>query len=300
MAYVDSLIGYTTVGLVDPPPPTYVPALTVFTDADPSPRCLVVFTTLAAGTQTINVYKVVEGRTYEVRGGLNLFAVGGAQVLDVEPAIGSPTMYRAQMLDAAGQELGWTSPTSVTIDTEDAVSGPNRAWISQPLKPALAVQVTLLVGTAASKVRKSVGDNVWAEGAALATWIGTRRQGLSDLPIKMLCDSPEDADVLQQMFGDYSTDFPSVLCIRSAPPLRIPRILFASTAAPEEIGYASDSVLELDMTVTEVAPPAPGLVLPTLRRMDIDAAYASRAAADAAYATRLQMDTDYSKAGLAG
>jgi len=54
------------------------------------------------------------------------------------------------------------------------------------------------------------------------------------------------------------------------------------------------------MVGNEVAPPAPGLLLPTLRRMDIDAAYPTRAARAAAYATRLQRDTDYSKAGFAG
>lgn len=280
----------------------YAPTVTVSTDANPSPRGLVVFPSLAAGTQVINVTKVVEGRTYDVRGGLNLFAVGGASVLDLEVAIGAPMTYRAEMFDGGMNSLGFTDATAVTVPAYPSMRNTSRAWISQPLAPSLAVQVSLELGSADTKLRKSVGDTTYAEGAALGTWIGSRRQGLSGLAIKVLCDSTADADEFQQMFGGYTPDqdFPSVVCIRTAAPLRIPRILFAATSGPVEIGTNADSQIEFEMTVDEVLPPSPGLVLPTLRRIDIDAAFATRAQRAAAYATRLARDTDYTKAGLAG
>lgn len=278
----------------------YAPTLSTSTDANPCPRSLVTFSSLAAGTQTVNVAKIVEGREFEVRGGINLFAVGGAAVLDVEPAFGASMSYRAEMFDAAGASLGFTDSTAEFINPLDAMSGLKRAWITQPLNPSLAVQVTLLADTAATKVRKSPGGVVYAEGSTVGTRIGGQRQGLSGLTVTVLCDSPEDADEFQSMFGGYTSDFPSVVCIRSAPPLRIPRILFAATDGPTEIGYQSDGVIAFTMTIDEVLPPSPGLVLPSLRRMDIDAAFPTRAARAAAYATRLERDTDYSKAGLAG
>jgi hypothetical protein len=77
-------------------------------------------------------------------------------------------------------------------------------------------------------------------------------------------------------------------------------LLFGAVSELHEITDYVNQLVTFALTVTEVSPPAPGLVLPTLRREDIDAAYATRAARAAAYATRLARDTDFSLAGLAG
>jgi hypothetical protein len=103
------------------------------------------------------------------------------------------------------------------------------------------------------------------------------------------------------MLGGYTTNVPAVLCIRTPGPApRIPRLLFAAALDAREVIGGVNRLLTVQVTIDEVAPPSPGLLLPTLRREDLDIAYATRAAGDAAYPTRLARDTDFSKAGLFG
>ena len=272
---------------------TAAPTLTAYLDANPSPRVLVTVTVLATGTQTVTITRVTEGRSFKVRGGVNLYAVGGVVVMDYECPFGVVATYRVEMFDVNGLSLGFTDAAAVTL----AVT---QTWIHQPLKPLLAVNVTLLLGTADALVRKSPGNLIYPEGATTGTWIGTQREGLTGTKIAFIMNSTSDADRLQSMFGGYTTDFPAILCIRTAAPIRLPRILFAACSAPSETSMALGSIVTFDLTVDEVAAPFPGLIIPTLRRADIDAAFTTRSARAAAYSTRLQRDSDYSKAGLAG
>jgi hypothetical protein len=277
----------------------YAPTLTPSYDANPSPRVLVSFTSLAGGAQTINVYRVAEGRQFQVRGGVNLFAVGGVAVMDYEAPFGVSMTYRAEMFDSSGNSLGFTDSTTLTIPATSVLGDSSRVWIHQPLKPTLAVQCYMQLGTAEDLVKTNPGTVYWPEGASVGIRVGARRQGVTGMPLVLQMDSAADADEFQSMFGDYSSDFPAVVCIRSAPPVRVPRTLFASGDPDEQTDYISGT-WGFKLQVDEVAPPAPGLIIPILRRADIDAAFATRAARAAAYATRLARDTDYSKAGLAG
>jgi hypothetical protein len=277
----------------------YAPTLAPLTDAAPTPRVLVTFTTLAPTCQTINVYRVQEGRQYKVRGGVNLFATGGAVVMDYEAGFGVPLTYQAEMLTSAGVSLGFTDTATTTL----AVT---KSWVHQPLSPALAVPVRVFIGTAAAVMHGTPGETVTPEGASVATRIGGQRLGIQNLPLSFRVNTVADADEFQAMFGSYSTDFPAVVCLRCPPPARLPRTLFLGSAAqspstgPVETSQANFTFISYAWTVDEVQPPAPGLVIPALRRKDIDAAFPTRAARAAAYATRLARDSDFSKAGLAG
>lgn len=272
----------------------FAPALTPFLDANPCPRVLVAFTSLTAGTQTINVYRIAEGRQFKVRGGVNLFAVGGTQVMDFECPFQMPATYQAEQFDAAGNSLGFTSTTSVTLPV-------TQTWIHQPLSPALAVTARIMTDSANDFPRPSPGSTEWPEGAVVGTLIGGQRRGLTQMAMHVKFSSIADLDGFSSMLGGYMTNFPAVLCIRSPGPApRIPRLLFASFLDAHEVIGGINRLLTVQATVDEVAPPAPGIIIPTLRREDLDAAYATRGAGDAAYPTRLARDTDYSKAGLAG
>ncbi|TAJ46364.1 MAG: hypothetical protein EPO52_17680 [Herbiconiux sp.] len=279
----------------------YAPTLTVFTDYNPSPRVLVTFPTVAATTATIDVSKVVEGRSFPVRGGIGLYAVGGAYVMDSEPALGVPNTYRAEMFTAAGVSLGFTDAAVATITLTDVLRDTSEMVISQPLKPSLAIRASMGGDTAGQVVRSIPAEVVFPEGATVGVGIGGQLRGIVDMPLEVVCETTADADELISMFGGYTSSFPPVLCIRTGAPVRLPRLLFASCSEIVETTiYAADVRVRFQLKVTEVAPPAPGLVLPSLRRMDIDAAFATRAARAAAYASRLARDTDYTKAGLAG
>ncbi len=269
------------------------PTLTAFTDANPAPRALVTFTTLVAGTQTINVYRTAVGRQMKVRGGVNLYAVGGAVVMDYEAPFGVPAVYQAEQFDITGTSLGFTDQATVTLTVTDT-------WVHQPLSPTLAVKARLMMDSANDMVRPTPGGVYWPEGATVGRQIGGQRTGLQGTAIHLRMGNAADVDKLSSMFGGYSTDFPAVLCIRTPPTIRLPRVLFAGCLDPHEVIFGNYSLLTWQMTVNEVSPPAPGLVIPSLRRKDIDFAYATRAARAAAYATRLARDSDFSLAGVAG
>lgn len=266
--------------------------LTTYTDFGPVPRVLINITGLASGTQTVNVLRTSEGREMEVRGGVNLYAVGGVAVMDYEvpPGVSS---YRAEQFDVNGTSLGFLTLGSITM--------PDFTCIHQPLSPVLAVQPRgILMDSANDFSHPSPGNTVWPEGATVGRIIGGQRRGLVGTKLHIRLNTLTDMDAMASMFGGYTQDFPSVLCIRTPAVLRIPRLLFAGCLDPHEVITGVNALLTYDLTVDEVAPPYPGLILPLLRREDLNAAYTTRAAMNAAYATRLELNTDYSKAGLAG
>lgn len=280
---------------------TPVVTLTPSVDMNPSPRIQVVVTDLPPAAVAINVTAVVEGRTFKVRGGVNLFASSSASVLDSAAPVGVVVSYRAELLDVTGASFGFTNPASTTITTASVFADTSQVIISQPLKPALAIRAYMRTETAGDVLRPNPGSVVYAEGATVGTRIGGQRQGVTGMNLTIVCQNSADADEFLSMFGGYTSDFPAVLCVRSAPPVRIPRILYVSCSEPHEVtDYSNTPYIMFQMSVDEVQPPSPGLLIPTLRRMDIDAAYPTRAARAAAYATRLARDTDYSLAGLAG
>lgn len=280
----------------------YVPVVTLtqFTDANPSPRVLVGVTDLPPAVATVNVTRVAEGRTFKVRGGVNLFGVSAASVLDFEAPFGVLSSYRAEMVDSTGLSIGFTNAATTTL-AASLLPDTSYVWIHQPLKPSLAILASMRAETASDVVRPSPGQVVVPEGGTVGVRIGGQRQGVTGMNLWIVCQSTSDADEFLSMFGGYTSDFPAVLCVRSAPPVRIPRTFFASCGDPHEVtDYSHSPYIVFQMQVDEVAPPSPGLIIPTLRRADIDAAYPTRAARAAAYATRLARDTDYTLAGLSG
>lgn len=277
----------------------YAPTLNLRPGWAPVPSIEVVFTTLAAGTQSITVFRLADRRTVQVRGGVRVATPGSVAVVDFEAPNGVPASYRAQMFaDLAGTvSLGFTDPTSTTLSFEGAC-------VHQPLDPTRNVAVKVLRGTGDGLVRKTPGSIVYPEGAESGTFIGSTRQGLTGVPFVLITETLDNADKMQSILGGYGESQIGVLCIRVPPPMRIPRTFFAApgdTFSEQEIDvYRGGQRVQFSFTADEVIPPAPGLVAPLLRRKDIDAAYPTRAARAAAYLTRLDRDRDYTLAGLAG
>lgn len=269
------------------------PVLTLMDDDNIGPRMQVIFDTLATGTQTVNVQRTAEGRTMKVRGGVNLFAVGAAAVLDNEVPFGIPVTYKAEQFDVNGLSLGFTNPSTITVDTTDT-------WVSQPLNPSLAVQVRVKLESTSSLTRPAPGSTVWTEGATVGRTISGQRTGIQGATILLRMPSPSDADLFDQLWGGYGVDYPAVICLRTPPNVPLPAVFFIGCTAPARQTYGANKFVVYSIPADEVAPPSPGLVLPLLRRKDIDAAFPTRAARAAAYSTRLARDTDYTKAGLAG
>lgn len=274
------------------------PVLTPVIDAAPVPSVRVLLEQVDPATSVVNLYRIADGRTTLVRGGVRKYAVGGTTVIDWEAPFGIPITYRAEMFsDAAGtQSLGFTDGSTTTLDVHDT-------WLHQPLNPSLSVRALRLQGTAAERVRIAPGNLVYTQGDEAATWVGGRRRGLFGLDWDLLVDSTVDADRMQELFGANGSSQNAVLCVRTPPPMRVPRTLFLAVAELREIdvdiAFGGEST-RFTFSGTEARPPAPGLVAATLRRMDVDVTYPTRAQRAAAYATRLARDSDYTLAGAAG
>lgn len=267
------------------------PTITVIDDDQLGPRVMVTFASFVAGTQTITVTRTVGGRAMPVRGGVRVYAIGGASVLDQEVPFGVPASYQAEQFDIDGNSLGMTDAASVTVNSTDT-------WVSQPLNPSLAVQVKVRVPSTATLAWESPGDTVWTQGASVGRVISGQRSGLKGVTLLLRLLRPADADAFDAMWGDYNSTYPAVVCIRTPPNVPLPPVLFFGCRAPQRLTSGANKLVQYQLAGDEVAPPAPGLVVPSLSRDDIDAAYPTRDARAAAYITRLSRDSDYTLAGL--
>jgi len=268
------------------------PTITVLDDDDLGPRVQVTFASFVAGTQTITVTRTVGGRAMPVRGGVRLFAVGGAVVIDQEVPFGVPASYQAEQFDADGNSLGMTDSRAITVDSTDS-------WVTQPLNPNLAVQVKVRVPSTDTLSWESPGDTIWTQGASVGRVINGQRSGLKGVTLLLRLLRPADADEFDAMWGGYDVTYPAVVCVRTPPNVPLPPVLFFACRIPQRVTSGANKLVQYQLTGDEVAPPAPGLVVPSLSRDDIDAAYPTRDARAAAYTTRLQRDSDYTLAGLA-
>lgn len=274
------------------------PELTPMPGGAPVPSVQVVVSDVLPTTVVINLYRVADGRQSLVRGGIQKYAVGGATVIDWEAPFGVEISYRAEMFSdaAATQSLGFTDASTTVLEVAET-------WIHQPLNPSVSVAVLRLSKTATDISRETPGDLMYAEGAEVATWVGGTRRGISAVPFEVLTESLTDADKLQAVFGRSGATQSAVVCIRTPPPMRIPRTFYAAVSEVHEESVDVQNggeLIRFTFNATEARPPAPGLVAAVLRRMDIDFTYPTRDARSSAYLTRLDRDSDFSLAGVAG
>jgi hypothetical protein len=299
-SYLDSLIGFSTVIVEEPPPVSYAPILNAFTDADPCPRVEVLFTTFAAGTASVTVHRLAAGREYLVRGAVNAPVAGALSRIDFEVPFGVEAEYRAEMFDSSGASLGFTDPATVTLDVTET-------WVHNPLDPAGATTVWFRKNALRDIHRPVEGSRVWPDGRTAAVIVSGQRRGIQDAVLDVIVDSIDQADKLQALFGDRTARTVPVLCFRAgsgdgaSARLRIPRPFFAGVLDPSEqdVDYTSGmgEKIAFAMTGDETDPPTPALIIPLLTRADLNAAFPTRVAFNAFYLTRLAANRDYDKAG---
>lgn len=267
------------------------PAFTLYMDGNPSVE--IFFTNYVAGTVRVRLYRYSEGRTWLVRGGVDI--APSVAVRDYEVPSGVTSTYRAEMFDEAGNSLGFNAPASVTMPEFGPV-------VHQPMDPALFAPVTVLLDTAQTLVRRTPGELTYTEGSTVGRRIGVQRRGLSGAQLEFMTDTIADADMVQAMLGTYETEQVAVLCFRTPPPIRLPRTLFCASESLEEIEtdvHMGGTAVRYRMQVDEVEPPFPGLVKPTLTYDDIDTV-GSYTVQDGLWATYSDRDRAYELAGQAG
>ncbi|MDN4616403.1 hypothetical protein P5G50_18300 [Leifsonia sp. F6_8S_P_1B] len=261
-----------------------------------NPWVEVYFPQLNPATDAVTIYRYSEGRTWRVRGGVEI--APGVPAQDFEAPFNIESTYRAEMFDAAGLSLGFTDPVSITLTVPEGTT-----VVHQPLEPSLWTTVTIENGSGESIVRPTPENKYVAEGAVLPRRIGQRRRGVAGLALKLFTTEPEQADAVQAMLGDYEVEQVAILCMRTTDPIRIPATFFFGTESLEEVGrdvQMGGTAVTFQGTVDEVEPPYPGLVVPLLSYDDIDASFATYDDADAAFATYTDRDRAYDLAGAAG
>lgn len=250
---------------------------------------------LVAGTVSLRVWRYSDDRSWLVRGGVDI--APGVAVLDAECPFGVQSVYRAEQFDAAGVSLGFTVSESVHLDVP-------HVWVHDVLDPFNGVDLgaDAVLGAIGVNSRPVPGDVVSVVGSATPRWVGSRRLARAPFQLGLAVPTVDLMDQIQAMIGGYEDDRLGVLCIRTPPPARLPRTLFAAVADDNEIsrdvswgGQRSDFLF----TAVEVEPPFPGLSMPLLTYDDLDVSYASYDVRDAAYGSYTDMDRDYSLAGAA-
>lgn len=263
-----------------------------------NPWVEVFFPILDPLTVRVRVYRISDGRTQLVRGGVDI--APGVAAQDPEPPYNVESVYRAEMFDASGNSIGFTASASITVTVPATY-----ATLHQVLDPSIWTTVRVMEGTAPSVVRKTPGSLVYPEASPLPRRIGSRRQAVSGLPLYLYTNTIDAADAVQQMLGDYETEQLGVLVLRTTPQdlARVPRTLFVASESFEEqdldVKYGGSQIMYA-FTGDEVEPPYPGLVVPPLTYDDIDASFATYDDEDAAYATYTDRDRAYELAGAAG
>lgn len=278
----------------------YAPQVTVSVDFDPVPRVEVNFTALDPATRRVTIFRNSDGRIWRVRGAIDLNAVGTVSRPDYEPPFNVTVSYYAMQYDQFGNELGYTSSTTVTVPMDPTV-----VVFHNPLNPREFVK-TAYRSTAAQELSRPIqGEVVQPEGRTVGVLVARGRQGLTNVNLDIVTETHADADMFQTMFGSYSERRLPVVCVRSAGPTRIPKTLFAAILNPIEQDatvHLGGAMVNWELEGSEVAPPAEGLITPLLTYADFNAFYAGKTYAtfNADYPSYQAANRDYSKRGFAG
>lgn len=229
---------------------------------------------LPAGTHTITVTRTADGLSYVVRGASALFADGGAVLDDYEIPVGVVVSYVAEAFDSDGISLGAVAALTGTIAAPD----PKIVWISDPTNPNLTVSATAEMGFSAGLSRKravqtyQVGDRV----VALLGPIGK----LAGVPLRLVsltAASTASLDVLLRQ---------TAVLIRTAPPMRLPRLLYVvvPTMTENPLGWDGESSL-WDLSGDEIDATTLDILIPVVTWQDYIDAFPTWADMEAAYST---------------
>lgn len=213
------------------------------------------------------------------------------------------------------KRYGWTGEANNSTSVEETRSPSGTVglaspdtWMQNPLDPGGATKVDLGSGTAPSVTRPTPGAVVYPLGRRVGVVVAEPRLGVAGLAIDIRTRSDADADKVQAIVGDYSTSTVPIVCMRlggNHQRMRVKQPMFLSVLDLTEVDVNHQWVgdggeLAHTFTGDEVSPPIPGLFIPLLRRKDVNAYFATRAAVRAGNRTRGEVNRRYDIAGVAG
>jgi len=266
---------------------------------DDPPKVELLLTDLDSAVASVTGYRLSSGVEEEVSGIIRARVAGAGSWIDHEVPAQRST-YRFELFDAAGVSLGFTESASIEL-------GFSGCWMHSSLAPSTAVKVSLAASATASLSRPVPGSVVYPKGRRVGVVVAGPRRGLSGVVFDVRAEDLETADKIQGFLGSEVSPTVPVLCIRmgvdhAGVRVRSPLFLAVFDIAEESINVAwgggEDTMQRIQGD--EAARPAPGIFIPLLRRKDLNAYYASRAALNSSYLTRLAANRDYPLAGYSG
>lgn len=271
--------------------------LTPRDDMGPVPRVSVDIppASFVGAAQTVTIRRTAEGRTFDVRGGVNLPPGMPVILDDVEAPFGVESSYTVVGFDTDGNEVGRVPVGSVVLNSDKTV-------IQQPLDARLNAVVQRLEGTGAELVRSTPGAVQYPIGRVLPGMVGLGpRRGLQGVKFDMHCEA-DQADNLQATLGTYEQPQLPVWLVRTPPDQRIPRVFFCHVPELVELDtyrHSGNGWSRFQATVTEIAPPAVGITGATLTYSDVAVFYSTYSELAAQYATYSDIRRDASLIGAA-
>lgn len=267
----------------------------------PAPFVDISSTGFPGGTSTVTVWRTINGRSYKVRGLVDLDATSGTVTgPDYEAPCGWTSTYKEQYLDSSGNLISWGTDTPVT--TGSLAWG--HAWVHNPFDASTSVLVRLL-DSAAHEIHRPVDVETFrvpGRSVGLAIFSGTRH-GVEKVLLDCFVESTSEADRFDHLFGDYDDDSAiPILCFRGGPELRLPPTLYATVADPTQLPidtYTGGGTVGWKLEASECSPPPEAFVSALLAYADFSAFFASYATFTSAYASYLLAQRDYTKQGVA-
>lgn len=243
--------------------------------------------------ERFTVTRTCAGRTFKVRGLVNVSSSGGGTVRDHEAGFDVVSTYRVEYF-TAGVSIGFSETATANLRRIELGS----AWFSDPLSPESAVKVRLLNGAASELSRSTPGLMVEVPRRSVGFSLPGTRGGLRDVVLDCYTETRGDGERFDALFGGYDSDALSIVCVRASPETWLPPTLFAFVGSPTKrpVGYRGDS-LKWSLSGDETAPPAPAFVTPLLTYDDFTEWYAAYAEFTSSYPDYLTAQSDYSVRG---
>ncbi|WP_311478384.1 hypothetical protein [uncultured Gulosibacter sp.] len=226
---------------------------------------------LPAGTTTVTLWRLADGRQYQVRGAIQKAVAGELTHIDHEVPLGTEAVYRVECFDAAGTRIALTDGASVLVDV-------NGLWVHNPLDPNGGVEC-FFRGNAVFPVHApNTGETQWVPGLKAGIFMAGTQRGIIDIDLSLEVETVVNRDKVITMLGRGERDLPPILCFRfgSDHKIPLPRPFFA--AVPNyglndiDVRYGGD-ITHFDGAGNEVLPPAPGLFIPLLTYAHVNAVY---------------------------
>lgn len=252
-----------------------------------------------AGTDRVTLWRTCQGRSIKVRGGVDRFYGGSFALLDLEAGFDRASTYELECWDGS-TPVGRVALGSVTLP------GPDDPWVTvvqQPLEPRLNVVFEETGVNAPGVGRVGPGSLVTVEGKSYPTVLSQGpRGGLSGVELSFAATTREVAAAAWATVGSEDDPQLPVWLVRSRHPL-LPAVFFCDNRGLQEIGvnlHVGGTESRFELTVEEVAPPAPALVVSPLSYTDLDVSFPGYDVMDAAFTSYDARDSAWEYAGASG